>query len=90
MYVKCLHIYFFVLISPLKDNETNNSLINPIKLKSATHQKTPTQNMNGRKDNTHDRMRQGQHNIPHTNMVRHIPDKSVHKTQPCEHAIGRE
>ena len=30
-------------------------------LESATHQKTPTLNMKGRKDSTDDRKRQGQH-----------------------------
>ena len=30
-------------------------------LKSSTHQKTPTQNLKGREDNTNDRKKQGQH-----------------------------
>ena len=38
-------------------------------LKSTTHQKTPTQNMKGRVDNTDDRKRQGQHK--RQNMDRH-------------------
>ena len=32
-----------------------------IKFKSATHQKTQTRNMKGKKDNTDERKRQGQH-----------------------------
>ena len=32
--------------------------------------------MKGRKDNTDDRKRQGQHKIQNTNMDRHGPDKS--------------
>ena len=38
------------------------------KLKSATHQKTPIQNMKGKKDNTGDRKRQGQLKRSNTNM----------------------
>ena len=40
--------------------------ISQLKLKSANHQKTPTQNMKWRKDNTDDRKRQGQHKTKQT------------------------
>ena len=48
-----------------------------LKLKSANHQKPPTHNMKGRKDNTDDIKRQGQHKRPNTNMRGH---KGFHTT----------
>ena len=58
-------------ITQIRQEKTLWLLPNVYKLKSATHQKTPTQNMKGRKDNPKDRKRQGQHKRPNTNMDRH-------------------
>ena len=63
----------------------------PIKLKSANHQKSPTQNMKGRQDKTDDRKRQGQHKKTSTNIDRHGQDRQF--TQPTgqienKHHVG--
>ena len=54
-----------------------------MQLKSATHQKIPTQNMKGREDNTDDRKKQGQHNGRAQTMDRQGQDR-----QRCLHSTS--